>query len=138
MSALADAVLLVAIPLGWVTALVALYGRYRVLPGWLTGPKICRLEDGGCGVLFRTKEAALLGPPNSLLGSLYYPLLALGIKLGWPAPLLLAPATFAFGLTVWLGRFLIVRRLECRVCWTGHFCNAAIWLALAGRALGLV
>lgn len=132
---LVDLVLDAACLLGWLTALVALYGRYRTLPGWLTGPNICRLEDGGCGVLFRTREAALLGVPNSLLGSFYYPLLAFGLRAAWPLPLLLAAASFAFGMTVWLGWFLLSRKLECRVCWTGHFTNAFIWLVLAARLL---
>lgn len=136
MAGASSIVLLVAIPIGWTAALAALYGRYRVLPGWMTGPQVCRLEDGGCGVLFRTREAALLGPPNSLLGSLYYPLLLAGLWRGWPNALLLGAATFAFGLTLWLGRFLLVRDLECRVCWTGHFVNTAIWLVLVGRAFG--
>ena len=136
MAAVMSFLLMVAVPLGWAAALVALYGRYRRLPGWLTGPEICRLEDGGCGVLFRTPEAALLGPPNSLLGALYYPTLAVGLRLHWPPALLLAAATFAFALTVWLGRFLLVKKLECRVCWTGHIVNTSIWLILLGRTLG--
>ena len=44
----------------------ALYGHYRVLPSWLTGPRICRLEHGGCAVLFRSPRAKLLGPRADL------------------------------------------------------------------------
>ena len=46
----------------------ALYGHYRVLPAWLTGPEVCLMEDGGCAVLFRSPRARLLGVPNALLG----------------------------------------------------------------------
>lgn len=132
---LVDTLLDAATLIGWLAALVALYGRYRTLPGWLTGPNVCRLEEGGCGVLFRTREAALLGVPNSLLGAFYYPLLAFGIHALWPTFLLFAAASFAFGMTVWLGWFLLSRKLECRVCWTGHFTNAFVWLVLAARLL---
>ena len=48
-------------------------------PGWLTGPEICRLEDGGCAVLFRSPRAALLGIPNATLGLALYALLATGL-----------------------------------------------------------
>jgi uncharacterized membrane protein len=128
-----DGLLCAALATGWIAALIALYGRYRPLPSILTGPTICQLEDGGCGVLFRTKEAALLGPPNSLLGSIFYPLLAAGVFLKWPPAPLLAASTFALTLTVWLGYILLSRKLECRVCWTGHISNLVIWLILGAR-----
>ena len=133
MMGLAAFLLWIVLLAGFVSAGVALYGRYYTLPAFLTGPNVCKLEAGGCQVLFRTKNAALLGPPNSLLGVFYYPLLALGLFLNWPLPLLLAAATFAFGLTVWLAFILIRDNLECRVCWTGHACNAMIWLILLTR-----
>ena len=119
--------------IGWDAAAIALYGRYRTLPAFLTGPNVCKLEAGGCQVLFRTKNAALLGPPNSLLGVFYYPLLGLGLYLHWPMALLFSAATFALGLTLWLAWILIHDKLECRVCWTGHACNAVLWLALLLR-----
>lgn len=130
-----DAALWAALAVGWAAALLALYGRCRPLPGSLTGPNVCRLEDGGCGVLFRSKEAALLGPPNSLLGALYYPLLAAGLLRGSPLEPLLAAATLALALSVRLAWILASRRLECRVCWASHGSNLLIWLLLAARAL---
>src|SRR6185295_1355731 len=81
-----------ALPVGVAAAAAALYGRYRPLPAFLTGPAICRLEDNGCGVLFRTREAALLGVPNSLLGLLFYFLIAAGLALHWPSMPLFAAA----------------------------------------------
>ena len=70
-----------ALGAGAAAAVAALYGHYRVLPGWLTGPEICRLEHGGCAVLFRSPRSALLGVPNALLGVLLYVLLAAGLLL---------------------------------------------------------
>src|SRR5579863_4953757 len=119
-----------ALSVGWLAAGVALWGRYRTVPSFLTGPNVCKLEAGGCQVLFRTQNAALLGPPNSLLGVFYYPLLGTGLFFHFPFYLLMAAATFAFLLTFWLAWILIRDKLECRICWTGHLCNTLIWLIL--------
>lgn len=135
MAPLRDMLLGISMVVGWLAALAALYGRYFTLPAILTGPHICKLEAAGCQVLFRTKNAALLGPPNSLLGVFYYPLLGLGLYFRWSPALLLATATFAFGLTVALAWILIRDKLECRICWTGHVCNTVIWLSLLTQLL---
>jgi uncharacterized membrane protein len=111
----------------------ALYGHYRVLPGWLTGPRICRLEAGGCEVLFRSPRARLLGVPNAALGLVLYASLAAGLVLGWPAWLLSAMTLPAVLMSVFLGWSLIQNRRECRICWVGHICNAVLFLLLAGR-----
>lgn len=118
---------------GLLAASAALYGRYRVLPSWLTGPEICKLEDGGCRALFRAPQAALLGVPNSALALVYYPALAAGRLAGWPAPLLLAAATLALAMSVRLAHFLVTNRYECRVCWVGHASNAALWILLVAE-----
>jgi len=123
----------IALVAGFVSAAIALYGRYFTLPAFLTGPNICRLEAGGCQVLFRTRNAAVLGVPNSLLGVLYYPLLTWGLLEDFDFPWLFIPATFAFGMTLYLAWILIRDKLECRVCWSGHACNTVIWLLLCYR-----
>ena len=48
----------IALLLGAAASVAALWGHYGVLPGWLTGPEICRLEHGGCSVLFRSPRAS--------------------------------------------------------------------------------
>ena len=120
----------ISLGIGWLAAVAALYGRYRTLPSIFTGPHICRREAGGCQVLFRTKNAALLGVPNSGLGVLYYPLLAMGFYFHWPFFLLFAASSFSFAMTLWLAWVLLRDKLECRVCWTGHACNTVLWLLL--------
>jgi uncharacterized membrane protein len=125
-----------ALALGMAAAAAALYGHYRVLPSWLTGPEVCRLEDGGCAVLFRTPRASLLGVPNAALGVLLYLLLALGLGLGWPAWWLFFMTLPAVAMSAFLGWGLIARKLECRICWTGHFANATLALLLGIRAFG--
>src|SRR3954463_6233426 len=115
----------IALILGAAAATAALYGHYRVLPAWLTGPEVCLMEDGGCAVLFRSPRSKLLGVPNALLGVALYVLLAIGLLLHWPAALVLVMTLPALAMSAFLGRSLIVNRLQCRICWTGHVANLA-------------
>ena len=119
-----------ALAAGFLAAAAALYGHYRVLPSWLTGPEICRLEDGGCAVLFRSPRSRLLGVPNASLGILLYVLLAIGLLAGWPSRVLLAMMVPALAMSAFLGASLIRNGHQCRICWTGHFANLALALLL--------
>jgi uncharacterized membrane protein len=123
-----------ALAAGATASAAALYGHYRVLPGWLTGPQVCQLDQGGCAVLFRSPRAALLGVPNALLGIMLYACIAAGILLDWPAVLLFAMTVPAVAMSGFLGGSLIARGLQCRICWTGHIANAALAIALGLRA----
>jgi uncharacterized membrane protein len=130
-----DFVVWAALAAGAAAATAALYGHYRVLPSWLTGPEVCLMEDGGCAVLFRSPRSRLLGVPNALLGVALYVLLAIGLLLHWPAILLLVMTVPALAMSVFLGRSLIVNRLQCRICWTGHLANAVLAIALGARVI---
>ena len=122
---------------GFAAACAALYGRYRTLPAFLTGPAVCKLDEAnGCQVLFRTRYAALLGVPNALLGIVCYTFIGVGLVRGWPLGLLMAGASAAAAMSIYLAYVLIRDRLECRICWTGHFANAALWLGFAIKVLG--
>ena len=125
-----NAIIWSALFLGACAAAAALYGHYLVLPGWLTGPEICQLEDGGCQVLFRTPRARLLGVPNAALGLLLYVILAAGLIAGAPVLLLWVLTWPAVAMSAFLGYGLIVNRRQCRICWTGHMANAVLFLAL--------
>jgi uncharacterized membrane protein len=129
-----DGVIWTALVAGAAAATAALYGHYRVLPGWLTGPEVCLMEDGGCAVLFRSPRSRLLGVPNALLGVMLYVLLAAGLLLRWPAVLLFVMTLPAVAMSAFLGRSLLANHLQCRICWTGHIANAVLALALAMRA----
>jgi uncharacterized membrane protein len=131
---LSDAVIWTALVAGAAAATAALYGHYRVLPGWLTGPEVCLMEDGGCAVLFRSPRSRLLGVPNALLGVMLYVLLAAGLLLRWPAVLLFVMTLPAVAMSAFLCRSLLANHLQCRICWTGHIANAVLALALAMRA----
>lgn len=130
------ALIVVALLLGACAAAAALWGYYRELPGWMTGPEICRLEAGGCAILFRTPRAALLGVPNASLGLLLYALLAAGLLLNWPASYLFAMTLPAVAMSAFLGWSLWSRHLQCRICWTGHFANFTLGVLLFLRMIG--
>ena len=126
----------IALILGAAAAAAALYGHYRVLPAWLTGPEVCLMEDGGCAVLFRSPRSRLLGVPNALLGVLLYALLAIGLVLHWNPWLLLIMTLPAVAMSAFLGYSLLSRGLQCRICWTGHVANAMLALLLFVAAFG--
>src|SRR6476620_6580720 len=115
-------------------AAAAFVGHYRELPVWMTGPEICRLEGGGCAILFRSPRSALLGVPNAGLGLSLYAVLAVGLLAGWPAILLWPMTLPAIAMSAFLGYSLIVNRHQCRICWTGHVSNALLCLLLGVRA----
>lgn len=133
------------VPIAWIALVVAaaasaaaLYGHYLELPGWLTGPTICRLEAGGCAVLFRSPRASVFGVPNAALGLLLYAIVGFGLAQHWPVLWLLGLMTPALGLSVFLGASLIRNRRECRICWTGHVANATLFLLFALGAAGAI
>lgn len=132
---MSDVIVWMALIVGACASVAALYGYYAVLPGWLTGPEICRLEHGGCAVLFRSPRAALLGIPNASLGILLYALLALGLWLEWPPLLLFAMTVPAVAMSAFLGWSLIANKRQCRICWAGHIANATLSAVLALRIL---
>ena len=129
-----DFVIWIALGAGSAAAIAALYGHYRVLPGWLTGPQVCQLEQGGCAVLFRSPRSALLGVPNAFLGVMLYALIGAGLLLRWPASWLFIMTLPAVAMSAFLGWSLISRGLQCRICWTGHIANAVLAITLGMRA----
>jgi uncharacterized membrane protein len=130
-------VIWIALAVGAAAAAAALYGHYRVLPAWLTGPEVCLMEDGGCAVLFRSPRSRLLGVPNALLGIALYALLAIGLLFHWPALLLFAMTLPAVAMSVFLAYSLLSRHLQCRICWTGHAANGVLAVLLAANAFHL-
>jgi uncharacterized membrane protein len=119
---------------GTAAAVAALYGHYRILPAWLTGPEICQLENGGCTVLFRSPRARLLGVPNAALGVLLYALLAFGLVMDWPAWWLVIMTVPAVMMSAFLAYSLIANGHQCRVCWTGHAANLLLLILLIAKA----
>jgi uncharacterized membrane protein len=131
---MSDVLIWLALLGGTAAAAAAWYGHYYVLPGYLTGPEICRLEHGGCAVLFRSPRAALLGIPNATLGLALYALLATGLLLHVPSWQLLTMTFPAVAMSAFLGRSLIVNGHQCRICWLGHTSNAKLFVVLLWKA----
>jgi len=124
-----------ALVVGAAASAAALYGHYQVLPGWLTGPEICRLEEGGCAVLFRSPRARLLGVPNAALGLGLYALLAAGLVMAANPFWLFLLTVPAIAMSAFLGYSLLANNRQCRICWAGHIANAVLCGALAWIAV---
>lgn len=129
-----DVLIWLALAVGAFASVAALWGYYSVLPGWLTGPEICKLEHGGCAVLFRTPRAALLGIPNAWLGVLLYMSLSVGLIAGWPAWFIVLMVVPAVAMSAFLGWSLWTRNLQCRICWAGHVANFSLFVLMIVRA----
>ena len=106
---------------GLYASLFMLNKSRRAARGEIKGPSVVK-----------TPRAHLFGVPNSLLGSIYYPALAIAI---WfvHAPVaeivLLAAVGLAAGTSVVLAySLLFVTRRECPYCWTSHAVNWCLLL----------
>jgi hypothetical protein len=55
--------------------------------------------------------------------------------LHWPTLLMFLMTLPAVAMSAFLGYGLISRRLQCRICWTGHVANAVLALSLLARCL---
>jgi uncharacterized membrane protein len=99
-----------------------------------------RLADRGLlpePSVVQTTRARLLGPPNSALGSIYYPLIAVLVWSAWwfAAPALvwvsLGLAALAAAVSLVLAySLLFVTRMPCPYCWTAHAVNWLLFLAV--------
>ncbi len=102
-------------------------------------PRFCRMDERSCAVIVFTREARLLGPPNSLLGQFFYAALLFALVGGildrsptlWLA---LAASAGSVALSLYLAYALLaVLRVPCPLCFTSHLINLAILLLLASR-----
>ena len=125
---LLEVVLWIGLIFGVISAGTALYGRFFDLPSFFTGPNICKLEAKGCQMLFRTKRASLWGVPNSFLAILFYLAVVAGIAFNVPSWILFCGSCLSMFMSLSLAISLVRNKLECRICWIGHFSNASIWI----------
>ncbi len=99
-------------------------------------PAFCRMEERTCASVVFTPSARVFGPPNSLLGQVFYAALLAGAVSGslthprlWP--LYLAAGLVSVGLGVYLSHALLfVLRVPCPLCFASHGINAVICLLL--------
>lgn len=101
---------------GLYASLFMLNKSRRAARGEVKGPSVVK-----------TPRAHLFGVPNSLLGSLYYPAVAVAIwfvRGPMPTIVLLALVLGAAATSAYLAYSLIfVTRRECPYCWTSHAVN---------------
>ncbi len=104
---------------------------------WITAdtrwiPSFCRMNSETCASVIFTPSARLFGPPNSLLGQIYYAALIIAIGLDWLLDawvwrIFVASSLVTVGLAVYLGYTLLVTlKVPCRLCFTSHGINATI------------
>jgi uncharacterized membrane protein len=115
------AVITVLCGVGLYTSLFMLRKSIRAARGEIRGPSVVK-----------SPRAHLFGVPNSLLGSLYYPAVAVTVWLvrsPLAAVVLLLVVLSAAATSVVLAySLLFITRRECPFCWTSHAIN---WTLLA-------
>ena len=95
-------------------------------------PAVCRLDSETCASVIFTPSARVFGPPNSLLGQMYYAALIIAIGLDrlidarvWR--IFVATSLVTIGLAVYLSyRLLVTLKVPCPLCFTSHGINAII------------
>ena len=95
-------------------------------------PRVCRMDERTCASVIFTPDARVFGPPNSLLGQVYYAALMAGAALGvlgdpWVWWLGVASSLATVGLGVYLSyALLFVLRVPCPLCFASHTINASL------------
>lgn len=102
-------------------------------------PTFCRMDEKTCASVVFTPQARVFGLPNSVCGQVYYLGLLTSVTFGWLEGTALVGFLAASALTVGLAAYLsysllVVLGVPCRLCFTSHGLNIAIfgllWLRL--------
>lgn len=102
-------------------------------------PRFCRMEERSCASIVFAPQARALGPPNSVLGQLFYLAILGGVACGWMDGAMALAYLTASGTTLALGAYLTyallwVNRVACPLCLAAHVLNAGIFGLLLLRA----
>ncbi len=95
-------------------------------------PSFCRLEERTCASVIFTPSARVFGPPNSLLGQVYYAGLLAGAMFGvlgdpWVWRLCIAASLATVALGAYLSyALLFVLRVPCPLCFASHGINVLL------------
>ncbi len=98
---------------------------------WL--PAFCQMDNTTCASIIFAPSARVFGPPNSLLGQIYYVTLIIAIGLGWLIDvrvwrIFVATSLVTIGLAVYLSYTLLVTlKVPCPLCFTSHGINTVIF-----------
>ncbi len=95
-------------------------------------PTICRMNRDTCASVIFTPSARIFGPPNSVLGQMYYAALLIAIGLNWLIDarvwrIFVATSLVTIGLGAYLSyRLLVTLKVPCPLCFASHGLNATI------------
>ena len=96
-------------------------------------PTFCQMDNTTCASIIFTPSACVFGPPNSLLGQIYYVTLLIAIGLDWLIDVrvwrvFVATSLVTIGLAVYLSYTLLVTlKVPCPLCFTSHGINTVIF-----------
>jgi uncharacterized membrane protein len=113
------------------------YRWIRADEKWL--PSFCHLGEKTCASIVFTPRARVFGLPNSVLGQVFYAGLIVGTLTGiLDIPLVFGLCLAASIVTVGLGLYLtysllFITRVPCKLCFTSHGINLAIFGLLLMR-----
>ena len=102
-------------------------------------PISCRLEQQACNAIVFTPSARILGPPNSLLGLIFYTFLGTAAATGnLHDPLVhligLSGSAIALLLSLYLiYSLLFIVRAKCVLCFTSHAINLTVFVILLAQ-----
>ena len=94
-------------------------------------PSFCRMGERTCSSVVFTPSARVFGPPNSLLGQLYYAALGVTLASGRLTGSVLDAFVAVAAVTVLLAAYLtysllVVLRVPCPLCFTAHGINVVL------------
>jgi len=96
-------------------------------------PSVCRMGEHTCATIVFTRRAQIFGVPNSVLGQLFYAMLAMvAVAGGLNEPVIRLVVLAVSGVTVLLGLYLtysllFVTRVNCVLCLTSHAINVVLF-----------
>ena len=102
-------------------------------------PAICRMGEQTCATIVFTPRARVFGPPNSVLGLVFYATLAIvAVRGDLDEPLVRLVSLGFSSVTVLLGLYLtysllFVTRVNCVLCFTSHAINLVLFVILLWR-----
>ncbi len=117
------------------------YRWIRPDAAWI--PSFCQMGERTCATIVFTPRARLLGVPNSLLAQFFYAAIVVGL---WEEFLFNSPFYYLYLsaslLTVFLGLYLsysllFLTRVTCKLCFTSHGINLAIFLILLFKGFNI-
>lgn len=113
------------------------YGWLRPDAPWI--PSFCRMSERTCASIVFTPRARVFGLPNSLLGQIFYAAIIAAVSGGF----LFSEPIYTFYFLASLGTVLLgfyltysllfVTRVPCRLCFTSHAINLAIFVLLIAQ-----